>query len=171
MFLWAIRKYPTHNERHDVEYKIPIQYINGGQLLLVQLGYCRSGYTSSVIPSIRSRIIEKCICKALDCGWDFKLKHPPLELDCLDIMSNDRRDLTDQFIPELEKIQPESSSDVLSLKHIIEHARYLMTYNEHKIALEDTIENLSETGILLHKELAQLALDAFAAYGDDSYVI
>lgn len=43
-FLWKIRKNISHNERHNVPLGIPIQHIDGGQLLIVNLGYSRSYY-------------------------------------------------------------------------------------------------------------------------------
>ncbi len=83
IFLWKIKKCPSHNEKHDIQYEIPIQHILGGQVFLASVGYCRSvGYHQNETFAITPALIEKCIRYAQSQGWDFLKKLPPFKRDC-----------------------------------------------------------------------------------------
>jgi len=80
-FHWKIRKKISHNEAHNSEYKIPIQHEMGGQILLIQVGFCRShGYDSDPILSVTPSLIKEKILEAINLGWQFNLKGKPIHL-------------------------------------------------------------------------------------------
>ena len=66
----------------DNNLSIPIQHINGGQLLIAKIAFSRSGYGNYTIENITPYLIRKCILKALNEGWIYNEEGNPLELDC-----------------------------------------------------------------------------------------
>ncbi len=88
VFYWVIRHRVNHEERHDSPYQIPVQHEDEGQLLLLDVGFNRSGYTDRSIPVVTPRLIEACIEFAIESGWDYTTKYSsPFELDCRHIVS------------------------------------------------------------------------------------
>ena len=86
-FYWVLRDRASHNERHDVPYLLPIQHHLGGQLLLADIGYCRSGYDDDPIPVVTPGIIERLIRSAIAQGWDYANTNAPLTLDCRELIA------------------------------------------------------------------------------------
>jgi hypothetical protein len=85
-FIWKIRKKISWNEIHDVPLAIPIQNENGGQLLLLTIGYSRSYFTENNQFKITPALIQLCIKKAINTGWNHGFEGPQLELDCSEII-------------------------------------------------------------------------------------
>ena len=83
-FLWRVRKKVTWNEKHNTPLGIPIQHIDGGQLLIAIIGYARSGYGEYLMQEITPSLIEKCIRKAIEKGWNFKEEGKKFELNCIE---------------------------------------------------------------------------------------
>jgi hypothetical protein len=81
-FLWKIRKKVSWNEIHNSPLSIPIQHVNGGQLLMVFIGYSRSYFESNNEFPITPSIIEKCIKKGIESGWSYNENRPKFELNC-----------------------------------------------------------------------------------------
>ena len=80
VFLWKIKKKASHNERHDNDYEIPIQYESGGQILLACVGFCRSqGYGREPM-EITPSLISSCITEAIGLGWKHKEPEKPIRL-------------------------------------------------------------------------------------------
>jgi len=84
-FLWKVRKKISWNEIHNEPLGIPIQHIDGGQLLTVYIGYSRSYFDKNNEFPITPALIEKCIRQAINEGWKFKEKGKHLKLDYSDI--------------------------------------------------------------------------------------
>jgi len=84
-FLWKVRKKISWNEIHDAPLGIPIQHINGGQLLIITIGFSRSYFQKNNEFQIKPSLIEKCIRKAIKLGWKYNENGKQFELDCIDI--------------------------------------------------------------------------------------
>ena len=84
-FLWKVRKKSSHNEKHNVPISIPIQFIDGGQVLLATIAYARSEYGEYAMTEITPSLITKCIQKAIAEGWNFKENGKPYKLDCIEL--------------------------------------------------------------------------------------
>ncbi|SHE78881.1 hypothetical protein [Dysgonomonas macrotermitis] len=164
IFVWKIKKHPSHNERHDVDYLIPIQHIDGGQILLVRLGYCRSGYSLSPIQEITPSIIKRCIKEATIKGWHFDKKAAPLVLDLAYLLRDEAISLTKQFFDEII-----NNSRNESANKIVSNADSLMQAGEFEIALEMVIDNLAEYQIELPEVTINIADRALTIYGNHKY--
>ena len=70
-FLWKVRKKISWNEIHNTPLGIPVQHINGGQLLIINLGYSRSYFDKNNEFSMTPSIIEKCIRRGIARGWNY----------------------------------------------------------------------------------------------------
>ncbi len=82
-FLWKVRKKISWDEIHNSTLKIPIQHIDGGQLLILCLGFSRSYFENNNEFSITPRLIEKCIKKAISLGWNYHEENgKQFEIDC-----------------------------------------------------------------------------------------
>lgn len=80
-FYWKIRKKISHNEAHNSEYRIPIQHEIEGQILFIQVRFCRSyGYDLEPILAVTPRLIKQKIVEAINLGWQFQLKGNPILL-------------------------------------------------------------------------------------------
>ena len=90
-FVWKIRNKINWNEKTGISLQIPIQYVEGGQFLIVDSGYCRSDvrWAAYGIPNKRDIItpsfIEKCIRKGLKEGWKYKSEGKPFEISGEDL--------------------------------------------------------------------------------------
>jgi hypothetical protein len=85
LFLWKVRKKISWEEKHNAPLKIPIQYINGGQLLIATVAFSRSGYGQYTLDAITPELIRKCILKAIKSGWSFDKEGKALDLDCQEL--------------------------------------------------------------------------------------
>lgn len=167
-FIWKIKKYPSHNERHDVDYRIPIQHVEGGQLLLVPLGYCRFWeYNGSHFFPITPSIIEKCIKLAIKDGWKYLEKLPPLTKNCSTVLKEEIFILTKRFIENIKKQEYQSSVCLT----IANSAQNLLDVGENEIALENAVTNICEYNIKLQKDIIDLAVHVFAIYGNNEYIL
>lgn len=101
-FVWKFRKRMGHNERHGVDYLIPIQYMDR-QILLISTGYNRSDFYFDDIFSVTPSIIEKCIRFSISQGWQFEKKLPPLEIDCRSVLIEEAQSKIMLLIQEIEK--------------------------------------------------------------------
>lgn len=81
-FLWKVRKKVSWNEIHDGQLGIPIQNPEGGQLLMLTMGYSRSYFTGNNEFQITPSIIEICIREAIKNGWNHQSIGPKFEFDC-----------------------------------------------------------------------------------------
>ena len=81
-FLWKVRKKINWNEIHDGQLGIPVQNKDGGQLLILTIGYSRSYFTEKNEFQITLSIIEICIKEAIKNGWNHKSIGPKFEFDC-----------------------------------------------------------------------------------------
>ena len=88
-YLWRVRKKISWNEIHNTPLGIPIQYINGGQLLIITIGFSRSYFEENNEFPITPSLIEKCIRKGIASGWKYNEKGKQLELDCSEIPKED----------------------------------------------------------------------------------
>jgi len=85
-FVWKVRKKRNWNEEMGGSLMIPIQYIQGGQFLIVDSDYCRSDMREAAygkpnkISAITPSFIEKCIHKALKEGWNYKSEGKPFKI-------------------------------------------------------------------------------------------
>lgn len=84
-FLWRVRKKISWEEEHDGPLGIPIQHVNGGQLLIARIAFSRSGYGNFTLENITPALIKKCVLKAMDSGWDFEKEGKTFEIDCTDL--------------------------------------------------------------------------------------
>lgn len=80
IFYWKIRKKASHNERHDVEYEIPVQHENEGQILLINAGFCRSESYGREPMEITPGLIQSKIIEAMELGWEYHQSGKPLRL-------------------------------------------------------------------------------------------
>ncbi len=71
VFYWKIRKKISHNEEHDSEYEIPVQHESEGQILLVNIGFCRSESYGREPMSVTPSLIESQITEAIGLGWEY----------------------------------------------------------------------------------------------------
>ncbi|REC63380.1 hypothetical protein DRF65_04590 [Chryseobacterium pennae] len=71
VFYWKIRKKISHNERHDVEYEISVQHESEGQILLINVGFCRSEPYGRESMEITPSLIESNITEAIELGWEY----------------------------------------------------------------------------------------------------
>lgn len=85
-FLWKVRKKISWNEIHNSPLGIPIQHIDGGQLLIIYVGFSRSYFEKNNEFPITPSLIEKCIRKGIESGWEYNEKGKQFELDCSDIL-------------------------------------------------------------------------------------
>lgn len=80
IFYWKIRKKISHNERHDIEYEIPVQHESEGQILLINVGFCRSeSYGREPIEIVPS-LIQSKITEAIELGWEYHQHGKPVKL-------------------------------------------------------------------------------------------
>jgi hypothetical protein len=84
-FLWKVRKKISWNEIHNTPLGIPIQHANGGQLLIITIGFSRSYFEENNEFPITPSLIEKCIRKGIDSGWKYNEIGKQFNLDCSDI--------------------------------------------------------------------------------------
>lgn len=87
-FVWKVRKKISWNEIHDVPLGIPIQNINGGQLLIITIGYSRSYFAENNEFQITPSIIKICIKKAIESGWNHNVNGPRMEFDCSELVKD-----------------------------------------------------------------------------------
>ena len=85
-FFWKVRKKISWNELHNSPLGIPIQHIDGGQLLIIYIGFSRSYFTENNEFPITPSLIKKCIRKAIESGWKYNEKGKQYELDCSNIL-------------------------------------------------------------------------------------
>lgn len=168
VFIWKIRKRPTYNEVLGVSYAIPIQHIDGGQILLANMGYCRgynakNGFTVNEFP-VTPSMIEECIRKGIECGWKYKETSTPLELDCIHIVWQEAKNMINQFITRLKFLKIADNSLISS---IINDAEELIKYGEYKIALENMLDLLSEYNIMIDRDISALAHKALIILHED----
>ena len=84
--MWKVRSKVSHEEKHEAQLAIPIQHIAGGQLFVAYVGYSRSGYEAYDIvetgdlKKITPAIIEACIVKALNLGWQYASPGKPVSI-------------------------------------------------------------------------------------------
>ncbi len=161
-FLWKIRKHPTHNERHDVDYLIPVQHIEGGQVLLLSMGYNRSGYRNDYLFMITPGMLADCIKDAISEGWNFRCKQPPKIKDCSKVLYRRASGLAETFIRLV-------SYDSGNGKQISDNVCSLINAGEYEVALEIAIDNIGESEISLTRELIIMAREAFAIYRNRKY--
>lgn len=95
-FVWKVRKKATHSEEHNQPLSIPIQYIDGdgegGQLLLATIPYARAGYGTYRLREITPALIEKCIKRGIQSGWQYKQAAENgkyFGIDCLDLVEQE----------------------------------------------------------------------------------
>ena len=86
-FLWKVRKKISWDEKHNAELGIPIQHVNGGQILIINIGYSRSYFEINNEFPITPLLINKCIQKGIKSGWNYNEAGKPLEIDCNDIVN------------------------------------------------------------------------------------
>jgi len=80
-FYWKIRKKISHNESHNIEYAIPIQHEDEGQLLFIYVGFCRSyGYQEKTVENITPLIVKEKIIEAIELGWNYLEKGDPISV-------------------------------------------------------------------------------------------
>jgi hypothetical protein len=85
-FVWRVRKNVSHEEKHGAQLAIPIQYLQGGQLLIAYLGYSRSGYEAhgiegaGILNEITPAAIREYIVKAIRLGWQYKTSGKPVSI-------------------------------------------------------------------------------------------
>ncbi|SDJ91575.1 hypothetical protein [Chryseobacterium jejuense] len=72
VFYWKIRKKISHIERHNVEYDIPVQHESEGQILLINIGFCRSEYYGRKPMQVTPSDIESSITEAIELGWEYR---------------------------------------------------------------------------------------------------
>lgn len=167
-FIWKIKKHPNHNERHNATYNIPIQHIEGGQLLLVSIGYCRSyNYEGSKTFQITPSIIARCIKRAINEGWSFLEKLPPLEKDYSIIVKEEAAFIAQKFIKSITLNQEEN--EIAS--KIQYDAQSLIDAGEYQIALENVVANVCEYDIELSEDIIDLAIRAFIIYENYEYTL
>lgn len=165
-FIWKIKKHPSHNERHNVGYEIPVQHVNGGQILLVSLGYCRSRYDRRNTYPVTPSLIGRCIKYAVYDGWKFKEKLPPLQKDCTAILKEEAVSLIMKFISYLEQNEEDNSI----CQQIANGTKSLIDAGEYMIALENMIENINEYKVKLPEHIITFAILALSFYGNYKYV-
>ena len=84
--MWKVRKKVSHEEKHEAQLAIPIQHIAGGQLFIAYIDYSRSGYEAygivetGKLKKITPAIIEYCIVKALNLGWQYASPGKPVSI-------------------------------------------------------------------------------------------
>ncbi len=88
-FVWKVRKKISWEEKHDGQLGIPIQHIDGGQMLIVYVGFSRSYFSENNEFAITPVLIAKSIRKAIDLGWKYKDKGQVFILDCSDLVNDD----------------------------------------------------------------------------------
>lgn len=71
IFYWKIRKKISHNEKHDVEYEIPVQHESEGQILLINVGFCRSESYERESMEITPSLIQSKVIEAIELGWEY----------------------------------------------------------------------------------------------------
>ena len=71
VFYWKIRKKVSHNEEHDATYEIPVQHESEGQILLINVGFCRSEYYGREPMNITPSLIQSNITEAIELGWEY----------------------------------------------------------------------------------------------------
>ncbi|WP_336960776.1 hypothetical protein [Chryseobacterium contaminans] len=71
IFYWKIRKKISHNEKHDVEYEIPVQHESEGQILLINVGFCRSESYERESMEITPSLIQSKVIEAIELGWKY----------------------------------------------------------------------------------------------------
>ncbi|MDJ1494774.1 hypothetical protein QNI19_17680 [Cytophagaceae bacterium DM2B3-1] len=81
-FVWRVRKRISVLEEIGGPLIVPVQYMKGGQLLLINTGYKRlqSIGNPNLIKEIKPSLIEKCIRKAINEGWRYGQKGKPMEI-------------------------------------------------------------------------------------------
>lgn len=87
-FLWKVRKKVSWNEIHNGQLGIPIQHLNGGQLLVITVGFSRSYFEMNNEFPITPHLIERCIKKAITEGWKYSAAGQTFELDCSELIEN-----------------------------------------------------------------------------------
>lgn len=80
IFYWKIRKKISHNEKHDIEYEIPVQHENDGQILLINIGFCRSESYGRESMEITPSLIKSKIAEAIELGWKYHKQGKPIKL-------------------------------------------------------------------------------------------
>lgn len=80
IFFWKIRKKISHNERHDVEYEIPVQHSSEGQILLINIGFCRSESYGRAPMEVTPGLIQSKINEAIEIGWEYYKQGKPVKL-------------------------------------------------------------------------------------------
>lgn len=166
-FIWKIKKYPSHNERHNVEYLTPVQHAEGGQILLISLGYCRSGYQGAKMFSITPSILERCIKYAITEGWQFREKLPPLNINCNSILREEAVSLTNKIINGIKQ----HGEDNPICTEIVDRVKSILDAGEYNIALEIIVENICEYDVRLSRDVIDFATQAFAIYGNEKYAL
>ena len=98
VFYWRIRKKISHDEKHNDQYGIPVFHENGGQLIFIFPGFCRSrGYGRKSFQSVTPAIIRQQIERAIKSGWNFRMPGKPISL-VKDQLSTDTK--TSKWIPD-----------------------------------------------------------------------
>lgn len=167
-FIWKIKKCLSHNERHDMMYQIPIQHIGGGQILLVSTGFCRSyNYEGSRVFQITPSIIAKCIEHAIEEGWQFMEKLPPIEKSYPFILFDEAASLVKRFINDISL----NSKENIICSKIQNDIRSLLNADEFEVALEILVTNICEYEIELSESTIDLAVRAFIIYRNDEYLL
>jgi hypothetical protein len=72
VFYWKIRKKISHIERHNVEYDIPVRHESEGQILLINIGFCRSESYGRESMKITPGLIQSKIIEAIELGWEYR---------------------------------------------------------------------------------------------------
>ncbi len=85
-FLWKVRKKISWDEIHNGFLGIPIQHFDGGQLLVVTVGFSRSYFEENNEFPITPALIEKCIKHGIESGWKYNEDGKPLELNCSELL-------------------------------------------------------------------------------------
>lgn len=80
IFYWKIRKKISHNEKHNIEYEIPVQHENEGQILLINVGFYRSVPYGRESMEITPNLIESKILEAIEAGWEYHKPGKPVKL-------------------------------------------------------------------------------------------
>lgn len=164
-FIWKVKKHPSHNERHNVDYLVPVQHISGGQIVLLSIGYNRSGYSSRNTFTITPSIISKCIKFAIAQGWQFKEKLSTLEIDCSSVIQEEPIFLTKMIIDSLRNINNPIAVE------IADEVTDLLSVGEYKIALENTIDKVCEYHIPLSNDIISAAMQAFRIWKNYKYLL
>ena len=160
-FLWKVKKCPSHSEKHDVQYEIPIQHVLGGQLLLASVGYCRSKwYHESEVFSITPLLIERCIRYAQADGWHFHEKLPPLRKDCIAILTSEAHVLTKKIIEAIKQ----GYKDQSEYNNILRGVESILDAGEYQIALEIIASNICDSSLMLTESVKEMITQAFHLY-------